>query len=76
MARIQHPEWTVSMEKMKVRCWCGRILAFVTKEGFELRCRRCARIILIPFTCLQDGREVAVDSPCSNGTRKERVIAN
>ena len=74
MAHIRNPEWTVSLEKIKIRCSCGRVLAFWTKEGFELRCKRCERTILIPFTLLQDGKEVSVELHSKNGKNKGGVI--
>ena len=32
-----------------VRCECGSLLARLTARGVEIKCRRCKRIILIPF---------------------------
>lgn len=66
MAHIRNQQWSVSLEKIKIRCLCGRVLAFLTKEGFELRCKRCERTTVIPFTLLQDGREVMVDLHSTN----------
>ncbi len=33
-----------------VRCLCGSLVAKVRKEGIELKCRRCKRVALIPFS--------------------------
>jgi hypothetical protein len=76
MGRAQNPEWIVPLERIKVRCRCGRILAFWTKEGFTLKCRRCERTILIPITLLQNGGEVSVDLHSTNETMKGGVIAS
>ena len=32
------------------RCACGSLLARITPEGVELKCRRCKRIVLVPWT--------------------------
>jgi len=32
------------------RCCCGSLLARVTPEGVELKCRRCKRTTLVPIT--------------------------
>lgn len=31
------------------RCLCGRLLAKITTQGVELKCRRCKRIARIPY---------------------------
>ena len=74
MARIRNPAWTVSLEKIKIRCLCGRVLALWTKEGFELRCKRCERTVLIPYMLLQDGREVSVDLHSTNGKKGGVIV--
>lgn len=33
-----------------LRCLCGSLVAKVRKEGIELKCRRCKRVALIPFS--------------------------
>lgn len=38
-------------EKTKdCRCECGSLIARMTPEGVELKCRRCKRIKIIPFS--------------------------
>lgn len=32
------------------RCECGNLIAKMTREGVELKCRRCKRIKIIPYT--------------------------
>ena len=31
-----------------LRCECGSLMARVTDDGIELKCRRCKRIVLLP----------------------------
>lgn len=33
-----------------LRCLCGSLVAKVKKRGIELKCRRCKRVALIPFS--------------------------
>lgn len=33
-----------------LRCLCGSLVAKVKKNGIELKCRRCKRVALIPFS--------------------------
>jgi len=37
------------------RCECGRQLARRTARGIEIKCRRCKRIMLIPFETMDEG---------------------
>lgn len=32
-----------------IRCRCGSMLAMLKDGGFEIKCRRCKRILLISF---------------------------
>ncbi|HEY8516761.1 MAG TPA: hypothetical protein VIS07_14730 [Candidatus Binatia bacterium] len=41
------------------RCACGNLLAKLTAGGVELKCRRCKRIVLVPWT---GARRVALHS--------------
>lgn len=42
-----------SQGKEDLRCDCGNLLARVAKEGIELKCKRCKRLILVPFSELE-----------------------
>ncbi len=33
----------------EMRCCCQALLAVMTKEGIEIKCRRCHRVVLIPY---------------------------
>lgn len=35
-------------ESHEHRCLCGSLLAKITAQGIELKCRRCKRLQLIP----------------------------
>jgi hypothetical protein len=45
----------------EARCHCGQLVAILKKNGVELKCKRCKRLILIPFTSLSshDGSELS-----------------
>jgi phage FluMu protein Com len=32
------------------RCACGSLLARITPQGVELKCRRCKRLVLVPWS--------------------------
>lgn len=36
------------------RCVCGSLLARITAEGVELKCRRCKRIVVVPWSQSDD----------------------
>ena len=38
-----------------VRCHCGSLMARVTAQGIELKCRRCKRVITVPVAASQGG---------------------
>jgi hypothetical protein len=31
------------------RCECGKLLARTTRDGLELKCSRCRRVVVIPW---------------------------
>jgi phage FluMu protein Com len=31
------------------RCDCGAVICRLTKQGVEIKCRRCKRIVVIPL---------------------------
>lgn len=33
----------------EARCDCGHLVAKLRKEGVELKCKRCKRIVLLPL---------------------------
>lgn len=37
----------------EARCECGQLIAKLRGNGIELKCKRCKRIVLIPFTSIE-----------------------
>lgn len=37
----------------EVRCHCGQLMARLVDEGIELKCKRCRRLMVIPFSKIQ-----------------------
>ena len=37
----------------ETRCACGQLIAKVSGQGLELKCKRCKRIIVIPFSSIK-----------------------
>lgn len=42
-----------SCQHTESRCECGQLIAKVCKQGLELKCKRCKRIVVIPFTLIE-----------------------
>jgi hypothetical protein len=40
------------------RCECGQLIAKLRNDGVELKCKRCKRIVLIPYSMA--GRDAEV----------------
>lgn len=38
------------------RCLCGSLLARLRIEGVELKCRRCKRVVIIPWDAVSTGQ--------------------
>ena len=38
---------------LEARCECGQLIAKVQDNGIELKCKRCKRIVLIPYTRIE-----------------------
>ncbi len=43
-----------SLKCCEPRCECGRLLARLTSDGVELKCKRCKRIVVIPYASLAE----------------------
>lgn len=37
----------------ETRCECGQLMAKVRRQGLELKCKRCKRIVVIPFSSIE-----------------------
>ena len=42
-----------SVDCGETRCECGQLIAKVRGQGLELKCKRCKRIIVIPFSSIE-----------------------
>ncbi|RMH09124.1 MAG: hypothetical protein D6704_01870 [Nitrospirae bacterium] len=38
-----------SAQLAEIRCHCGQLVARLTPSGVELKCKRCKRLVLIPY---------------------------
>lgn len=36
----------------ETRCECGQLIAKAQMDGIQLKCKRCKRIVMIPFTSI------------------------
>lgn len=43
----------------ETRCECGQLIAKVCGSGLELKCKRCKRIVVIPFSSIEGWGAVA-----------------
>ena len=43
----------------ETRCECGQLIAKVAEGGLELKCKRCKRIVIIPFSDIGGWSNVA-----------------
>lgn len=39
----------IDHKKDELRCECGSLMARITEEGVEIKCRRCKRRVIIPL---------------------------
>lgn len=44
---------TIYADKSEARCECGQLIAKLRETGLELKCKRCKRIILLPFSLIE-----------------------
>lgn len=47
----------ISIKEEDIRCECGCLVAKLLKIGIELKCRRCKRFAVIPFSDFKDGND-------------------
>lgn len=40
-------------QTLETRCECGQLIAKVCEQGLELKCKRCKRIVVIPFSSIE-----------------------
>lgn len=42
-----------SCQNNETRCECGQLIAKVRGHAIELKCKRCKRIVVIPFSSIE-----------------------
>ena len=50
---ITKPELDPTLSRHETRCECGQLIAKVRGQGLELKCKRCKRIVTIPFSSIE-----------------------
>jgi phage FluMu protein Com len=40
-------------QSLETRCECGQLIAKVCGQGLELKCKRCKRMVIIPFASIE-----------------------
>ena len=48
---LSSPETPI--EASETRCECGQLIAKVRGQSLELKCKRCKRIVVIPFSAIE-----------------------
>lgn len=43
----------------ETRCECGQLIAKIRGQGLELKCKRCKRIVVIPFSSIEGWGTIA-----------------
>lgn len=49
---------TAQCSSSESRCVCGSLLARITAAGVELKCRRCKRIVVVPWASDESGTTI------------------
>ncbi len=44
---------TRPLGRAEARCECGQLMAKLRPDGIELKCKRCRRIVLLPFSGIE-----------------------
>jgi phage FluMu protein Com len=47
------PGFHAEHDHHETRCECGQLIAKVRAQGLELKCKRCKRIVVIPFSAIE-----------------------
>ena len=50
---LTRPLTEAEHEAGETRCECGQLIAKLRQAGIELKCKRCKRIVLIPFSAIE-----------------------
>jgi hypothetical protein len=57
------PDTASTTDDAEARCECGQLMAKVREDGLELKCKRCKRIVLIPFALIEDWASLTTSPP-------------
>jgi len=49
---------TGATDRAEARCECGQLIAKLRNDGVELKCKRCKRIVVVPYSMA--GRDAVV----------------
>lgn len=52
---------TGATEGTDARCECGQLIAKLRQDGVELKCKRCKRIVVIPYSPARRDTGIAPD---------------
>ena len=44
----------------EARCACGHLVAKIRGENLELKCKRCRRIVAIPYSSIKDTERTVI----------------
>ena len=47
---------------VETRCECGQLMAKLRGRGLELKCKRCKRIVFIPFSAIEGWTSPSTES--------------
>lgn len=50
---MPEPSSESTVEASETRCECGQLIAKVRDQRLELKCKRCKRIVIIPFSSIE-----------------------
>jgi phage FluMu protein Com len=56
----------------EARCECGQLIAKMQMDGIQLKCKRCKRFVVIPFTSIESW---TVPSPSAEAHDKKMPAA-
>ena len=45
---------TESEDGRETRCACGQLVAKLRPDGVELKCKRCKRLVLVPYASWEE----------------------
>ena len=54
------------VEASETRCECGQLIAKIRGQRLELKCKRCKRIVIIPFSSIEGWHTVSEQTVSSS----------